>query len=150
MLQRYKLNFEDTNIAIIFSKSVVSHKSETKDVRSSLGKLLTPDSPHQRATNSLLHAALDHLLDDERGDVVGVGVHAEAGIEAQLLGQLVSDARTTAAADHLVAQALGLHQLDEVGQVLDMNVLLRDGLRDNQRVGLELDAAGDELLVGHL
>ena len=72
----------------------------------------------------LFHTSLDHLLNDERGNIVGIGVHAEAGIEAQLLGQFVGDARAAAAANHLVAQALGLHQLDEVGQVLDVHVFL--------------------------
>ena len=85
-----------------------------------------------------LHTSLDHLLHDERSHIVGIGVHAETGVKAQFLGQLVGDAGAATAADHLVAQALGLHQLDELGHILDVDVLLGHRLRDEQGVGMEL------------
>ena len=72
----------------------------------------------------LLHAALDHFGHGEGRHVVGILAGAETGVKAQLLGQLMGDAGTAAAYDELVAQALGLQQLDEVGQVLDVYILL--------------------------
>ena len=97
-----------------------------------------------------MHASLNHLIDNEGSDVVSIGVHTESGIEAELLRQFVGDTCATAAAYHLVAQALSLHQLDEVGEVMDMYVFLRDGLRDNERIGVELFAFGNKLLIRHL
>ena len=73
----------------------------------------------------LLHAALDHFGHGEGRHVVGILAGAETGVKAQLLGQLMGDAGTAAAYDELVAQALGLQQLDEVGQVLDVYLSLK-------------------------
>ena len=47
-------------------------------------------------------------------------------------------------------EALGLGQLDELGQVLDVDVLLGDGLGDQHHVGVDLGGLAEELLVGHL
>ena len=50
----------------------------------------------------------------------------------------------------LLAQSLRLDHLDELGEVLDVEVLLGDGLRDEDRVGADLDRARHERAVGHL
>ena len=76
----------------------------------------------------LLHAALDHFGHCKGSHVVGILAGAETGVKAKLLGQLVRDTGTAAADHKLIAQALGLQQLDQVGQILDMNVLLGDRL----------------------
>ena len=107
--------------------------------------------PHDRLHRlDLLHAPLDHLGHSEGSHVVGVLTGTEAGIIAQLLSQLVGDTRTTAADDKLVTQALGLQKLNEVGEVLDVNVLLRNGLGDQQNIGVQLQSLLDEVLIGDL
>ena len=107
--------------------------------------------PHDRLHRlDLLHAPLDHLGHSEGSHVVGVLTGTEAGIIAQLLSQLVGDTRTTAADNKLVTQALGLQKLNEVGEVLDVNVLLRNGLGDQQNIGVQLQSLLDEVLIGDL
>ena len=97
--------------------------------------------PHDRLHRlDLLHAPLDHLGHSEGSHVVGVLTGTEAGIIAQLLSQLVGDTRTTAADDKLVTQALGLQKLNEGGEVLDVKVLLRNGLGDQQNIGVQLQS----------
>ena len=96
------------------------------------------------------HSTFYHLLYHEGGDIIGVCVHTEASVKTEFLGQFVRDTGAATAANHLVAQALGLHQLDEVGHVVDVDILLGHGLRHQQGIGVEFDALGDELLVGHL
>ena len=94
-----------------------------------------------------VHSA-GHLLGDERRHVVGVGVHAEAGVIAQLFGQFVRDARAAARQNHFVAQPFGFEHFDQLREVLDMDILLGHRLRNQQGVGLEFDRFGDELFVG--
>ena len=66
------------------------------------------------------------------------------------LGQLVSDAGTAASQDDLVAQALCLEQLDQLGQVLDVDVLLGHCLRDYKSIGMQFHRFGDKVLVRYL
>jgi hypothetical protein len=60
--------------------------------------------------------------------VVGVGALREARVVAELLGELVGHAWTAAGEDHLLAPALGFYDLHELGQVVDVEVLLGDRL----------------------
>ena len=57
-----------------------------------------------------------------------------------------------AAADHhvLAAHALGLRQLDQLGEVLDVDILLGDGLAHQQHVGVDLLGLLQKVLVEHL
>ena len=82
--------------------------------------------------------------------MVRVGALREAGVEAQLLRQLVGHAWAPAREDHLAAAPLRLHHLDELREVLHMQVLLRDRLRDEDRVGAHLDRLRHEHAVRHL
>lgn len=72
------------------------------------------------------------------------------GVKAQLLGQRVGNACAATAQDHLVTDALGLGQLDELRHVLDVDILLGDGLRDQGHISVKLLTLLEELLVGDL
>ena len=62
----------------------------------------------------------------------------------------MADTGTAADEDNLVAQALGLQHLHQLGEILDVDVLLGDRLRHDKGVGVQLNALGDKLLVRHL
>jgi hypothetical protein len=82
----------------------------------------------RRVGRSGVVGARGQLAHDEARHVEGVGALAEARVEAELLGQLVGHARSAAREDHLLAPALRFHDLHQLGQVGDVQVLLRDRL----------------------
>src|SRR6185312_6590444 len=90
------------------------------------------------------------LPDDERREVVRVGPLREPRVVAELLGELVGDTGASARQDQAPPPALGLDHLDELGQVLDVEVLLRDSLRDEDRVCVDLDRLAQQHAVGNL
>ena len=78
------------------------------------------------------------LLEQEGGDARGRRAGAEARVVAELLGQRVVDPRAARDEDDAVAQPLGLEHVHEVGQVADVDLVLRHRRGDEDGVGLRL------------
>src|SRR5450759_1637797 len=102
------------------------------------------------ATASRLFVAADDFLRQERGDLERRGARPEAGVVAELLGERVVDAWSSDHDHEAFAHALGLEQLDELREVLDVDVLLRDDLAHKDGVGNALERRLEELRAGDL
>src|SRR5450830_1225742 len=101
-------------------------------------------------TSSRLFVTADDFLRHERGDLDRRGARPEAGVVAELLGERVIDAWSSDHDHEAFAHALGLEQLDELGEVLDVDVLLRDDLAHQDGVGIALERRLEELRAGDL
>src|SRR5580692_3869587 len=76
-------------------------------------------------------------LDEVRSHVPGLRAWTEAGVEPELEGQLVIDARTTEEENDLVAPTFAPGELDEGRPVLLVAISLGDDLAHEHRVGME-------------
>ena len=81
-----------------------------------------------RTDGSLVQTA-DQLLRSEGGHIVGIGAGAKARVVAQLFGQGMGDTRAAAAEDVLFTDALGLRQLNQLREVLNVEAPMTTILR---------------------
>lgn len=98
----------------------------------------------------LLHSALNHFGDGKSCNIVGIFACAEPCIKAEFLCKLVGDACAAAADDEPVAQAFRFKQLDKLGKVLNVYILLGNGLGNKKNIGVDFNRLFDEFLVGNL
>src|SRR5665647_635742 len=101
-------------------------------------------------TSSRLFVTADDFLRQERGDLERRGARPEAGVVAELLGEGVVDAWSSDHDHEAFAYALGLEQLYELREVLDVDVLLRDDLAHQDGVGIALERDADAILVSQI
>ena len=82
--------------------------------------------------------------------IFGVTLGAKAGVVTEFLRQFVADARAAHHQDDPVAQAFGLQQVGQPGQVVQVNVLLRHHLRHQNDIGLFFNRTGHQHFGVHL
>ena len=96
-----------------------------------------------------LGAARD-LFEQKGGHAARRRARAEPRVVAELLGERVLEASPSGHEDDAIPQALRFQHVDEIRQVLDVDLVLRDGRGDEDRVGLRLAREAHEPFDRHL
>src|SRR5574344_365632 len=90
------------------------------------------------------------FLSNKRCHIISISIHAESCINPQLLCQLMTYTWTSANNNHLISKMFRLHKLNKFRHIFNMNILLRNCLRDKNCICIHLDSPCKKLLIGNL